>query len=269
MLPAGRHDQCHCCGGNREQGDQADGLSPSGLGRPPDFNDQAPQGVFPIFQLRTSLTVATKSRRAFPYEPGPGQRQWVHKVEVGESVPLGRFGVSSRSQPVLPVVFGRQPEPWSDRTGGRMPRIVRMPTRQELPRGATRDFVEELFDCYREAHRPTLREISRQIENSDSAATASPETIRRMLRGTTVPSWPIVQAVFYALCEMGNVDPYLCRDNGYSDGRSRRQMIEIRWNKALDQPEPQPAVRSGFAQPDPWASSAPDAGGGFSDEPPF
>ena len=151
-----------------------------------------------------------------------------------------------------------------------MPRIVRMPTKQELPAGAIRDFVEELFNLYREAHRPTLRQMSQRIEERDSDATASPETIRRMLRGTTVPSWPIVQAVFYALCEMGNVDPYVERDSGY-DEPTRRELIEIRWNQALDDPEPRPvATPSSFgrAEADPWATAEVKAGG-FSDEPPF
>ncbi len=151
-----------------------------------------------------------------------------------------------------------------------MPRIVRTPTKQELPEGAIRDFVEELFNLYREAHRPTLRQISQRIERSDSDATASPETIRRMLRGTTVPSWPIVQAVFYALCEMGGVDPYTERDSGYNEP-TRRELIEIRWNQALDDPEPQPVARAGYsgrAEADPWATAEAKAGG-FADEPPF
>jgi hypothetical protein len=129
-----------------------------------------------------------------------------------------------------------------------------MPSEQDLPEGDTREFVLELFALYREAHRPTLREISHKIEHRDSRATASTETIRRMLRGTTVPSWPIVESVFYALCELGNVDP----DSGrYGDDDSRREMIEYRWNRALDHPLPKSAAEPDtFALPemDPWES---------------
>ena len=148
-----------------------------------------------------------------------------------------------------------------------MPRIVRMPTEQELPMGAVREFVEALFALYREAWRPTLREISNEIERSDSAATASPATIRRMLRGTTVPSWQIVNAVVLALCRIANVEPDAA--DGY-DELSRRELVQMRWNQALDHPEPERVSRSGFgarAELDPWASAEPVAT--FSDEPPF
>lgn len=146
-----------------------------------------------------------------------------------------------------------------------MPRIVRMPTLQELPRGARRDFVEALFSLYKEASRPTLRDISKEIERSDSAATASPETIRRMLRGTTVPSWRIVNTVVLALCRMANVDP----DAGGYEEPTRRELVQFRWNDALDNPEPERVASSGYstrADADPWASGSP---GGYSDEPPF
>lgn len=148
-----------------------------------------------------------------------------------------------------------------------MPRIVRMPTEQELPRGAMRDFVEAIFSLYREARRPTLREISKEIDRSDSPAAASAETIRRMLRGTTVPSWQIVNAVVLALCAIANVDPD-DEGSGY-DGPSRRGLVGFRWDKALDEPRALHASRpSHLSRPeaDPWATAKP---GPFSDEPPF
>ena len=147
-----------------------------------------------------------------------------------------------------------------------MPRIVRMPTEQELPRGATRDFVEAIFSLYREAWRPTLREISKEIERSDSPAAASAETIRRMLRGTTVPSWQIVNAVVLALCRIANVDPDA--NPGY-DEPTRRELVELRWNEALDEPRALHASQPshlGRPEADPWATAEP---GGFSDGPPF
>ena len=81
-------------------------------------------------------------------------------------------------------------------------RSIQFPDETELPRGRRRDLAWLLFYLYRVAHRPTLREISTEIRNSSLRATASPETIRRLLRGTTVPSWPIVVAVFVTLCDI-------------------------------------------------------------------
>jgi len=147
-----------------------------------------------------------------------------------------------------------------------MPRIVRMPTLQELPKGARRDFVEAIFSIYKEAQRPALRDISNEIERSDPAATASPETIRRMLRGTTVPSWRIVNEVVLALCRMANVDP----DAGGYDEPSRRELVESRWNDALDNPEPERVASSGYsarAESDPWSDGS--SAGGYPDQPPF
>ncbi len=147
-----------------------------------------------------------------------------------------------------------------------MPRIVRMPTLQELPKGARRDFVEALFSLYKQASRPPLRDISREIERSDSVATASPETIRRMLRGTTVPSWRIVNAVVLALCRMAHVYP----DAGGYDEPSHREWVESRWNDALDDPEPERVASSGRstrAETDPWSASS--NVNGFPDDPPF
>ena len=68
-----------------------------------------------------------------------------------------------------------------------MARTMRMPSEADLPPGAVRDFVHLLFYFYRQAHRPKLREISDLIKKSDLPGTASTETIRRMLPGTTFP----------------------------------------------------------------------------------
>jgi hypothetical protein len=48
VLPAGQQDQ-RCCGGDREQCDQAGGGCPTGSGRPPDLIDQPSEGVSPLF----------------------------------------------------------------------------------------------------------------------------------------------------------------------------------------------------------------------------
>ena len=91
-----------------------------------------------------------------------------------------------------------------------MARIMRMPPKSDLPDGPHRDFVEELRRYYRAAGRPSLRQVSRAIEGRADLkeVTASQETVRRMLKGMVLPTdWDRVYAVFFVLCEMGNIDP--------------------------------------------------------------
>lgn len=153
-----------------------------------------------------------------------------------------------------------------------MARTMRMPDEGELPDGAVRDFVWLLFHFYRQAHRPTLREISDRIRKSDLSGTASTETIRRMLHGTTVPaSWETVYAVLDVLSELAGRTP---DSTLIYEGQQRtaRKHLERLWHEALDNPTPRYAQRgSGYQpppepEPDPWAT---DEQGGYSDEPPF
>ncbi|WP_420082850.1 hypothetical protein ACN6AT_37660 (plasmid) [Streptomyces sp. JL4002] len=84
-----------------------------------------------------------------------------------------------------------------------------MPTLDELPEGAVRLFVEEIFFHYREAKRPSLREIQADLAEPEMlAGTASRETIRRTLRGENVPTrWTTVHAVLTALCGRSGIEP--------------------------------------------------------------
>jgi len=69
-----------------------------------------------------------------------------------------------------------------------MARSLRMPAPHVL-QGLRREFVEKLFEYYRAAKRPMLREISGLIREDDElVGTASRETIRRMLLGEVIPS---------------------------------------------------------------------------------
>ncbi len=119
----------------------------------------------------------------------------------------------------------------------RLPSIIRVPAKHELPAGPRRRFVEELHDHYRAARRPPLRVISDRIkERADDlelAGTASRETIRRMLLGTTVPAnWETVNAVFLILCEIANRNP-----NGDHYGEAsptHAESLELAWNQVLD-----------------------------------
>lgn len=127
-----------------------------------------------------------------------------------------------------------------------------MPSESELPPGARREFVELLFDYYRKAGRPTLRRISEWIKTHDDlAGTASRETTRCVLNGTTVPvQWSTAEAVFLALCVMANVDPDGTAYEDFGEKASHWEQAKQRWNDALDEPPNAP--------PSPW-----------SDEPPF
>ena len=143
-----------------------------------------------------------------------------------------------------------------------------MPSQAELPRGARRDFTESLFSLYREARRPGLREISSAIPD-DAPGTASTETIRRMLRGKTVPvNWQTVAAVVTALCHLAEVDP----DDSvgdYRDYTTRRELVEGAWHRALDEPIRRAAPEAPV-EDDPWASDLTEINGyKVRDEPPF
>jgi len=160
-----------------------------------------------------------------------------------------------------------------------MPRIMRMLPTTELPDGPHRAFVEELRRYYRAAGRPSLRKVSGAIEGREDLkeVTASQETVRRMLRGMVLPTdWDRVYAVFFVLCEMGNIDPEAERwDDRYDGPESNSECLRRLWDAALETepnplPIPRPAPRQKSlqdysSQPDPWAT-APSA---YSDEPPF
>src|SRR5690349_17458254 len=92
-----------------------------------------------------------------------------------------------------------------------MPPPMRRP---QLPRGPHADFVDLLFDLFRAANRPTTRAIAEQIRHRNNdpdlelPGAASHETIRRTLRGQTIPTqWTTVEAILIALCDLSGVKP--------------------------------------------------------------
>ena len=130
-----------------------------------------------------------------------------------------------------------------------MARTMHLPSERELPPGPVRDFAELLFWLYRRAHRPALRDISERIRrNDDLHGTASPETIRRMLLGTTVPvKWAIVEADV-TLCDLAEMDPFSKKVRLGEDVGSVRSFVEDAWHNVLDNPDQsfrQPASRDG------------------------
>jgi len=116
-----------------------------------------------------------------------------------------------------------------------MAQVMRMPSEAKLPRGPLRDFVELLWVFYRQARRPKLREISNAIRDGDYPGTASPETIRRMLHGTTVPvNWETVEAVFEVLLGLAGWDPDgRFTYEGYDRGSPRKYLLGL-WHRAID-----------------------------------
>jgi hypothetical protein len=90
--------------------------------------------------------------------------------------------------------------------------MLRPPSKATLPDGPHREFVEKLFGLYRAAGRPPLRAISGWItenwEATDLRGSASTETIRRVLTGSTVPRhWWTVECIVVALCILAGRNP--------------------------------------------------------------
>ena len=145
-----------------------------------------------------------------------------------------------------------------------MAQIIRLPDEKDLPPGTVRDFVLLLFFLYRKAHRPALRDISDAIrKNEHLKGTASPETIRRMLRGTSVPvNWATVEAVYLTLCHLAVLDPDYFEVRLNDTSRTVNRHIEDAWHAALDDPDY-------FYADSPASADAGGFGDGGSDEPPF
>lgn len=133
-----------------------------------------------------------------------------------------------------------------------MARVLRMPTEEELPPGPRRKFVEELFFYYRAAGRPALRLITDDVATTVDVCTASRETVRRMLRGETVPvNGQVVDAVLTVLCARASIDPEKERwEGGFTEGPSHRESLRAAWNEALDTPANAPTRQSGWGYPD-------------------
>lgn len=115
-----------------------------------------------------------------------------------------------------------------------------MPSVEELPDGPRRLFVQELFFHVREAGRPTPRDLAEEIRVDDYlSALVSRETIRKMLRGETVPSrWEKVDTVFTVLCRRSGIGK---DEQRFSKETVRRagtitfeQALRQLWDEALE-----------------------------------
>ncbi|MEU5859210.1 hypothetical protein ABZ799_28190 [Nocardiopsis dassonvillei] len=135
-----------------------------------------------------------------------------------------------------------------------MPRPLRLPSLEDLPRGPRREFVEHLFTLYGLAGRPPLHEISQAItKDANLPGTASRETVRRIMVGETLSTWNNVKSLFLVLCEMAGVDPSeVWRTDGFNgEEEPRWEFFRWQWNQAIDAPM---RTFGGPPADDPWAS---------------
>ncbi|GAA2938921.1 hypothetical protein [Streptomyces enissocaesilis] len=131
-----------------------------------------------------------------------------------------------------------------------MGRVITMPTEWEFPPGPVRDFAQALYNWYKAAGRPSLTEIAGDIANHGALrGSASRETIRKMLRGETVPQrWSTVEAVLTVLCERAGTSPQ--GEPEYSE-ITHGQRVKRLWDDAVEVAHRTPAP----VAPEPWADS--------------
>lgn len=105
---------------------------------------------------------------------------------------------------------------------------------------------------YGQAGRPVLRVITKQAETMNLAGTASQETLRRVLKGLSVPErWETMYAVYAPLCELAGVDPdapyrwavqYQVEGEGgpeyevvtWKHPSAHKDVLRTLWNAAID-----------------------------------
>ncbi|MGW3378151.1 hypothetical protein [Streptomyces hydrogenans] len=123
---------------------------------------------------------------------------------------------------------------------------LRMPSEDELPPGATRAFVEELFTYFKEGERPRLQDVANQTQ-------VSRETVRRLLRGQTFSRWETINRVFEDFCKRAGINPDERRYPQWGEASpSRRQYLKNLWNKAVDEPLPDAIPEEDSALPPDW-----------------
>ncbi|WUW26961.1 hypothetical protein OG521_39620 (plasmid) [Streptomyces sp. NBC_01463] len=142
-----------------------------------------------------------------------------------------------------------------------MGRFITMPSEWVLPPGPVRGFTQALYDWYKAAGRPSLTEIADDIASHDALrGSASRETIRKMLRGETVPQrWTTVEAVLTVLCERDGTSPQ--GEPEYSEV-THGQRVKRLWDEAVEAAH---QAREPI-MPNPWAQKD-EAGSGESTRP--
>ncbi|MFD8562976.1 hypothetical protein ACFV1N_37360 [Streptosporangium canum] len=158
-------------------------------------------------------------------------------------------------------------------------RGIKMPPESALPDGPHRKFLAEVFQMYRAAGRPTLRDVVAQAGRMNLSGSASQETVRRVLKGLVIPQrWETAYAVYAPLCALADVDPdaLYWEDDGnpFSNGEpaqiTHKELLKRLWSEAFEDDIshlPYTFVRTKVPPPsppenDPWAAAS-------ASEPPF
>ncbi|MFI7633918.1 hypothetical protein [Nonomuraea sp. NPDC049400] len=146
-----------------------------------------------------------------------------------------------------------------------------MPSKDQVPEGPHRELLILLFQMYRAAGRPPLKQIVSTAERLGLDGTASQETIRRTLHGKVIPErWETAYAIYAPLCALADVDPdaeYYHNDyEGYGepDTSTHKELFRRAWSAAFDTEELPPPLL-GAKVTNTQAQPVLD----FSDEPPF
>ncbi|MEV4804980.1 hypothetical protein AB0K18_33695 [Nonomuraea sp. NPDC049421] len=164
-----------------------------------------------------------------------------------------------------------------------MARAIAMPSKDQVPEGPHRDFLIIVFQMYRQAGRPSLKQIVNAAERMDLQGTASMETIRRTLRGKIIPErWETAYAVYAPLCQLAEINPeaeyYMAVGDDWDDRyeppkSTHKEQFRRVWSAAFDTEElPPPLLDTPVTIVPPSNSSVRLGGFGgsdFSDEPPF
>src|SRR4051794_37807366 len=129
-----------------------------------------------------------------------------------------------------------------------------MPSLDAVPEGAHRAFLTEIFQMYRLAGRPPLRDIAERAPHMQLPGTARSETIRRTLQGKVIPErWETAYAVYAPLCEIAGVElEALYYDDDRYDGYdeppqiTHKELLKRLWAAAFDGASdlPAPVMRS-------------------------
>jgi hypothetical protein len=125
-----------------------------------------------------------------------------------------------------------------------MSRVLHKPDQADLPPGPRRDLVDFLFTYYEMAVRPDLQKIAdhwHHMEDKAVPGTTSRETIRKMLRGESIPpKWKDALTVLLLLCDLADIDPDDPLDGlgGWGQEQTHTEHFQDLWNRALNTTRP-------------------------------
>jgi hypothetical protein len=153
-----------------------------------------------------------------------------------------------------------------------MVRAIAMPPKDRIPEGPHRDLLIVLFQMYRSAGRPPLKQIVDVAREMNLPGTASQETVRRTLHGKVIPErWETAYAIYAPLCRIADIDP---NQEYYKDGEydrfnepdilTHKELFRQAWSAAFDTEELPPPVLGSRVE-----RTVQPAATDFSDEPPF